>query len=132
MLYGITKKNPGKLERVQKTAARIISGKKKYDKISSTMKALNWLPISQRIEFKILLLTFKCINGLAPSYLMDLIEVHTPTRDLRSSTKLLLNEPKYNLKTFGGISFRCVAPRLWNKLPNHLKQQMTFNSFKKS
>ena len=68
-----------KLQRVQNVAARLVSGVRKPDHISPTLKALHWLPIEKQIIFKILLMTYKTLNGLAPSYLTTLITRYHPT-----------------------------------------------------
>ena len=51
---------------------------------------LHWLPVRYRIMYKILILTYKCIHGLAPLYLQELIQEYKPTLNLRSSSKLKL------------------------------------------
>ena len=56
--------------------------------------------VEQRIVFKILLLTFKSLNDLVPSYIRDLLETYTPSRNLRSSTSNLLVTPRSRLKFF--------------------------------
>ena len=45
---------------------------------------LHWLPVTKRIEFRILTITYKALNGIAPSYICDLLQVHHPNRNLRS------------------------------------------------
>ncbi|XP_068716843.1 uncharacterized protein [Montipora capricornis] len=65
------------LVRVQKAAARLISNKTKFQHISPLMKDLHWLPIKKRIEYKILVLTFKCVHNLAPAYLTELLHNRT-------------------------------------------------------
>ena len=57
LLYGLPSSKLKRLQRIQNTAARIIMRTRKYDHITPVLKQLHWLPISQRIEFKILLLT---------------------------------------------------------------------------
>ncbi len=57
---------------VQNTAARFLTRTRKYDHISSVLLTLHWLPIKQRIDFKILLIPYKALNGLAPQYLSEL------------------------------------------------------------
>ena len=88
--------------------------------------------ISLRIVYKILLLTFKCIYGLAPTYLSDLISIKSNSLyNLRSTGKLLLNHPKGKmLTTLGARSFSAAAPKLWNELPVELRQATSLNSFK--
>ena len=74
LLCGITDELLCKLQKVQNNAARVVSGSKKYDHITPVLKDLHWLPIRKRIEFKILLLTFKCMQGCAPLYLRELLQ----------------------------------------------------------
>jgi hypothetical protein len=57
---------------LQNGAARLIAKHRKFDHITSVMKELHWLPVSQRIINKILLITYKALNGLAPSYFKDM------------------------------------------------------------
>ena len=73
------------------------------------------------IEFKILLLTFKCMQGCAPLYLRELLVKQANIRTLRSNTKNLLQIPHTNLKRFGDRAFCAYAPRLWNDLPDNIK-----------
>ena len=61
---------------VQNAAARLILGIGKFSHITPALYELHWLPVSLRIYYKILLLTFNCIYGLAPTYLSDLISIH--------------------------------------------------------
>ena len=86
LLYKSKKCLIQKLQRVQNTAARLITKIRKYDHITDARMKLHWLPIEQRIEFKILLLTFKAINGHAPAYISELIEFKKPNRYSTRST----------------------------------------------
>jgi hypothetical protein len=74
-----------------------------------------------RIEFKILLLVYKCVHGLAPAYLKYTLTLYKPYRSLHSADGLLLEEPRCRLVTCGDRAFACAAPRLWNKLPQKLR-----------
>ena len=74
-----------KLQRVQNNAARVITLTKKHDHITPVLKELHWLPVRKRIEFKILLLAYKCLHGTAPSYLRELLKEYVPPRTLRST-----------------------------------------------
>ena len=104
---------------------------RKFDHITPLLIELRWLPVEQRIIFKILLFTFKVVNGLAPSYLSELLEAYVPRRMLRSFTQLLLHEPKFNLKTYGSRAFSVCAPRLWNSLPLKIRSCDSIDTFKK-
>ena len=130
LLYGLPDYQLERLQRIQNTAARILTRTAKCSHITPILKDLNWLPIPKRIIFKILTLTFRCLNGNAPTYLSDLLEHHTTARHLRSTNKSLLKVPKSNKKTYGDRAFANAAPRLWNSLPRTLRQCSTLSSFK--
>ena len=91
---------------------------------------LHWLPVRYRIEYKVGLLVFKCLNSLAPSYLSNLLRPYVPTRSLRSTGQGLLCVPKTRLSTFGDRAFASFAPRLWNDLPVYLRSCESLDKFK--
>jgi hypothetical protein len=132
LLYGLPDYQIARLQRVQNTAARIVTKTRKFDHISPVLESLHWLPVGKRIDFKILCLTYKCIHGLAPKYLADLINSYQPVRPLRSSEQLLLTEPKTRLKSYGDRSFSKAAPKLWNSLPLALRASNSLDLFKEN
>jgi len=71
LLHGISDYNINRLQRIQNSAARIITNTRKYDHITPILQNLHWLPVRQRIHFKILLITYKSINDMAPEYLVN-------------------------------------------------------------
>ena len=92
----------------------------------------NWLPISFRLDFKILFLTYKCLNNLAPLYLSDLLQRRTMGRPTRSASLDLLVVPKSRRKSFGDRSFAVGVPRLWNDLPLGIRRAESVAAFKKN
>ena len=93
---------------------------------------LHWLPIKQRVEYKIALTVFKCLNvNDFPLYLKELITPYQPTRTLRSGNQFLLSKPFKKLETFGKKSFHYAAPEVWNSLPLELRSCCTLSIFKK-
>ena len=60
---------------MQNAAAQLLTSNRKYNHILPVLQELHWLPVKFRIHFKILLLTFKALNGMAPAYISDLIDV---------------------------------------------------------
>ena len=85
-----------------------------------------WLPIKHRINFKILLTTYKALNNLAAPYLADLHH-QAPSRSLRSISANLLQVPRTKRRTW---AFSVAAPTLWNSLPSHIKVSPTLSYFK--
>ena len=121
LYYGINQSLHKQLQSLQNRACRIIKGLKKKDGTEPHLQELHWLRIQERIEFKILLLTFKSINGIAPSYLSNLV-----TYDSYGSRDIALHSPVSN----SSRAFSVVAPRLWNDLPQDIKQSRDINIFK--
>ena len=77
-----------KLQQVQNLAAKLILNKNKYDSVTECFKKLHWLPIKTRIHFKILTLTYKCLNNQVPEYSSNLLTINeTNDRQLRSSSQ---------------------------------------------
>ena len=112
--------------------AQLVLRRSKGSSITQCLKDLHWLPIHQRIKFKILTLTYKYLNKQAPEYLQNLL-VEMPTRriGLRSeSTYKKLLVPLSKRKTFAQRSFSVAAPTLWNDLPISVKQGNTLVQFK--
>lgn len=105
-------------------------GGRKHDHASSLLKQLHWLPIKERIEYKILLITYKSLHGTAPQYINDLITVKQFTHHLRSNAETVLTVDKTNLATYGDRAFSISAPKLWNHLPNHIRSATTIDKFK--
>ncbi|KAI5098689.1 hypothetical protein C0J45_10828, partial [Silurus meridionalis] len=92
--------------------------------------SLHWLPIKSRIDYKILLLTYKALNGLAPQYLSELLYQYDPPRLLRSKGAGYLLVPQIKKTTAGGRSFSYKAPQLWNSLPTRVRDSDTVSVFK--
>ena len=71
LYYGLPANQLNKLQRVQNAAARLICNVSRFDHITPTLKDLHWLPVKFRIDFKILLIVFKALHGLAPDYISE-------------------------------------------------------------
>ena len=126
LLFGASRNNIKKLQRVQNAAMRIIKYKKKSESVRECFLELHWLNIDQRISFKILLIVYKCIHRLAPVSLQSLIKIRHPET-------LILETNYFPLSNIGRRAFVFFAPRQWNSLPNDLRRQallLTTESFK--
>ncbi len=132
LLVGIPDYVVKKLQLIQNNAARLVLRKKKRDHVTPLLRQLHWLPVKSRIRFKICLLTFKALYGLAPPYVTALLTRYEPGRvGLRSGNRCLLQEQVPRLETVGGRSFAVSAPRMWNSLPIGLRRCQNLESFKK-
>ena len=78
-LAGLPDSDIAKLQSAQNSDVCLISLTTKRDHFMPILIELHWLPVHQRIMFKILVITYKAINVLAPSYITNLISTHTPT-----------------------------------------------------
>ena len=109
-----------KLQVVQNAAARLLTGVRKHHHISPTLAALHWLPICFPVNFKVLMLTYKALNGLGPRYLAERLLPPRSTRITRVSQEVKLRSltPREAQKEkTQNWAFSAVAPRLWNNLP---------------
>ena len=133
LLIGLPTSEINRLQRLQNAAARLVRQAKRHDHITPILQSLHWLPISQWIIYKTLILTFKVIYNLAPSYIQDLIHRHQPSRTLRSASLNLLQQPsRPRTSSYGGRAFSITAPSLWNKLPVHLRDCLCIETFKQN
>ena len=128
---GLPSASLSRLQSVQNSLARLVfPSVKRSDHITPTLKKLHWLPIPQRITFKIALLTFKALSCHQPSYLCELIVPYQPTRHLRSADQRLLTVPDIK-SSLGRRSFSFSAPSIWNSLPLSLRSCDSVSSFRK-
>ena len=132
LLYGLPKYQLNRLQLVLNTAARVVTCTRKYDHITPVLIRLHWLPVHYRVIFKVLLLVFKALNGLAPCYISDLLNKRSSVRLLRSCSQGLLNIPKSRTKTYGDRAFSIAGPQLWNELPLSFRSVSDINVFKRS
>ena len=109
----------------------VIYKKRKYDNVTPLLYELHWLPIKQRIDFKICVMCYKAINNMAPGYLCDTIDRYVPARTLRSSSDTtMLVIPDYNYVRYGKRSFAYYGPSVWNTLPKQLRESSSLSLFK--
>jgi len=98
-------------------AARLVTSTGRREHITPVLRQLHWLPVRQRVEFKLALLIHKSLLGQLPPYLADDCQLITDSgrRTLRSSdTATFVVPPTYS--TFGDRSFAVAGARIWNSL----------------
>ena len=131
LLAGLPNEQLQQLQKIQNFAARLIKLTSKRDHITPVLNDLHWLPVKKRIDYKICLLCFKCINNQAPIYLSDCLKCYVPTRKLRSSNDTTtLVQTHRNYKYYGQRSISYCGPLVWNKLPKAIREAETTAAFK--
>ena len=131
ILFNTSQRNLTKLQRVQNHAAKAILPS--YPPIPSAemVHNLHWLPIKQRINFKIALLTYGILNSHQPSYLSHLLTYRPVTRVTRNSDQQLLLE-KRSATAFGSRAFSVAAPRIWNSIPLNIRTAASVDLFRRN
>jgi hypothetical protein len=120
------------LQRVQNAAARLIFNLKSSDHITAAFKELHWLPIKQRIHYKLCILVHKSRHHQAPDYLIELFTANSENPSLsilRSATDGKLHVPRTRLQ-FGERAFAVAGARQWNSLPERLRSIDNYFLFK--
>ena len=130
LLFKIPAVHIAKLQLIQNSAARLVYYIPRFEHITPVLYRLRWLPVSFRIEYKVLILTFKALHGHASPYILDFIRTRERTNyNLRSSSQLLLQP--YNAtktkKTLGDRAFQVASLGLWNGLPNDIRNAKTMD-----
>jgi len=125
-----------KLQRVLNAAARVITNTRKFDRQLTSIlhDDLHWLDLPRRVLFKICVMVYKSLHGMAPKYLAELCRPISDVqgrRHLRSAVRRLLLTPRYYLSTYGRRAFSYAGPSAWNSLQEHLRApDLTLNRFR--
>ena len=132
LLFGLPSFQISKIQRVQNAAAHVIFMKSKYCHIAPLLKELHWLPVTYRIQFKVILITFKALHDMAPSYIFSLVHVRQNTKHSLQPNNAILLTPllKKSAATTGDRLFTMVAPILWNSLPSEIRNVHKLDKFK--
>ena len=128
-----------KLQSVLNSCIRYIySIKDQQEDLIPYYKKAHILPIPERISFKVCLMCFKIVNGLAPPYMSDLVSIdgvsniRPATRDRPQHDTLKLKVPPLPKTLIGARRFANQAPIIWNALPLSIRSSCTSEIFKKS
>src|SRR6218665_2390061 len=125
LLAGLLLGTLARLNRVLRSAARLVGGLSKFSSITAYMRdVLHWLPISERIQYRITAMVPRCVLGCAPSYLRDIccpVSVLAARRALRSAARGEFLVPWARLAIMQRRAFSVVGPSAWNDLPFELR-----------
>jgi len=128
VLHGAPSYSIKKLQRAQNNAVQIVLEAPRRSHVSPLLRTLHWLPVQQRIDYKVALLTFKVHSTSTPSYLRLLIQDREHGHNLRSTTTAL-HQP-FTTTTFAKRTFQCSAPAVWNLLPKTVLNNDSLAVFK--
>ena len=123
LYFGIAERLLNQLQLIQNAAAKAVTGKYKYDHLGEDLNDLHWLQIKKRVLFKISLIAYKSVNGLAPEYLQSMFQYSHHGHSL----KLIV--PQYT-SSFGRRSFSYTGPKILNNLPTHIASSDSVDMFK--
>ena len=125
LLAGVSDELVNRLQSVLRSAARLVLRKRKFDPVSIDLRErLHWLPIRQKIQYKLGLLVYKCLLGLAPSYLSDMLALVSADQyscRLRSAAHGDLTVSWTRTVRMSPRSFTVSGPKFWNSLAPELK-----------
>ena len=122
-----------RLNKLRKRAAQIILRTDFNTPSQEMFQELGWSPVPNRINYNKAVLTYRSLNNLTPAYITNLLKPMPQVHylNLRSSENGSLYVPKSRISLYSG-SFSCSAPRLWNALPQYVREAGPLNSFKKN
>jgi len=133
LLAGVPQYQLDRLQAVMNTAARLVLGVSKFDRIRHLLSdCLHWLPVHKRVQFKLCLLAYKAVHSLALQHLADFcrpVSSIVARQRLRSAARDDLVIDRTSTK-FGARSFAVAAPSEWNRLPHHIRALHSIDSVK--
>ena len=128
LLLNLPSAQTNRLQLVLNSAARAVTKTPKFHHITPILKSLHWLNINERIQYKVLSLTYKTLNSSRPAYLHSLVTVNH-SRSTRSSSLVTLNRPSNpSHLQLTKRSFYHEAPAMWNRLPPEFRQLAPLSS----
>jgi len=131
-LAGLPARQLNRQQSVMNSAARLVYSARRSEHVSPLVQELHWLCVSERIDFRLAVLVYRCINGTAPHYLASelqrVADIESRGR-LRPSSTALLHVPR-SLHKIGDRAFPVAAARVWNMLPPAITSLPSLRTFK--
>ena len=133
LLAGSQELHMNRLQMVQNRAARLITRPRaprgEIVHVTPILEQLHWLPVRQRVLYKLCVLVFNCLHGTGPAYLSELLKRHVRDSRLRqpSGMELVAYRPK---RKVGYVGFGTAGPRSWNSLPSSVQTMDSLSEFK--
>jgi len=123
-----------RLQSVLNAAARLVFAGRIHDHVTPLLQELHWLRARQRITYKLAMIVYRCLHGLAPQYLAgELTRVADieSRRRLRSAATARLDVPSVQRSTIGGRAFPVAAAVAWNSLPSSVTSSPSLETFRR-
>ena len=127
LLFGLPTSQTVPIQRIQNSAARLVCRVKRWEHVTPLFRSLHWLPVTQHIKYKILLLTYLTVNGHAPTYLQMFHRIPS-IYDRHTIHNFNLQNGPRTYTHYGQRAFAVAAPSLWNNLPLHIRQAIPLHS----
>ena len=120
-----------RLQSVQNATARLVTGLGRREHIKPALRKLHWLPVRQRVQFKLATLVYRSLAKTAPNFLSDEhLTSSVGSHSLRSADSRTC-VPRRAHTSYGDRCFATVGPGVWNSLPLQLRQQdVSFKRFR--
>ena len=135
ILCGVSDRVVRRMQTALNAAARLVVDAGRRQHMTPILQSLHWLPVKQRILYKIGIISFHCVRGDGPAYLTEMfsrVSVTSGRANLRSAARGDFVIPRTNTMTFGPRSFRVSGPTFWNMLPLDMRDMnispVTFKS----
>ena len=122
---------------VQTYKIRVVTNTRKYDRGLHSVRRheLHWLDMTDRIQFRTAVTVYRCLRKSVPGYLANLcipLSDRSSRYHLRFTAGRQLVVPPAKLSTYGHQAFTVSGPRIWNSLPDYLKDsELSIDIFKR-
>jgi len=134
-MAGLPMRHLNRLQSVRNAATRLVYSARRSEHVSPLLRHLCWLRVPQRIEFRLTVLTYRCLNGTAPRYLANglrrVADISSRNR-LRSASTALLEVPRSKHSTIGDRAFSVTAAKAWNCLPPSITSSPSLPQFRRA
>ena len=134
LLFNMSTYNIDRLQCLQNNLTRVVcNAPVRSSACTPLLHRLHWLPVKQRIKYKIACITHNTLHSGTPLYLRQALETYAPPRTLRSSDSGLLSMPNMaNTLVSASKAFSVAAPTIWNGLSAHTRSSPNIDCLKKS
>ena len=129
---------PGSLIRLQSvfsSAARLVYSARRSERVTPLLRELHWLRVPERIQFRLCVLTYRCLHGSAPSYLAETLHLTSDMesrRRLQSRSTSSLMVPPSRRATLGDRAFPVAAAQAWNSIPTSVRSLSSYLTFRRN